>query len=313
MAPDSPSSPASPEPADSELDGLLTEAVGDESVMLDALSVTGLVTLMNERDATIAAAVRQALPAISAAIAATAERMHRGGRLIYVGAGTSGRLGVLDASEVPPTFGTDPELVVGLIAGGHPALVSSAEAVEDSAAAGAVDLDALSPTPLDAVVGIASSGRTPYVIGALRRAAEAGALTVALSCNPDAPISALAKHAIEVPVGPEIVTGSTRLGAGTATKLVLNMFSTISMIKLGKTYRTLMVDVKATNAKLVRRAIRIVTLATGADEATARAALDRADWHAKDAIAMIATGSDAETARAALDAAGGMLGKVIGH
>lgn len=295
------------------LDALSTEAVVDGSLMLDDLSVAELVTLMNRRDATIADAVQQALPVIAAAIEATADRMRRGGRLIYVGAGTSGRLGVLDAAEVPPTFGTGSDVVLGLIAGGHPALVNSAEALEDSEQAGADDLGAVRPTELDTVVGVASSGRTPYVLGALRRAARTGALTVALSCNEHAPISAVADFGIEVPVGPEIVTGSTRLGAGTATKMVLNMFSTVSMIALGKTYRTLMVDVKATNAKLVRRAIRIVTLATGADESTAKAALDRAEWHAKDAIAMITTGMDAAEARAALAAVGGSLRKVVGR
>jgi len=293
------------------LSDLLTEAVANHDLALDELSVAELATLMNDRDATIPGAVRAALPAISAAIEATAARMRQGGRLIYVGAGTSGRLGILDAAEIPPTFGTDDDVVLGLIAGGTAAITSPVEFAEDSDEAGAADLAVLDPGPLDTVVGIASSGTTPYVLGALRLAAERGALTVGLSCNLGSPLSAAAEHAIEVPVGPEIVTGSTRLGAGTATKMVLNMLSTISMVHLGKTYRTLMVDVKATNAKLVRRAVRIVTLATGTDEDTARAALDEADWHAKLAIAVIATGMSAPDARAALDAAGGVLRKVI--
>jgi len=293
------------------LSDLLTEAVANHDLALDELSVAELATLMNDRDATIPGAVRAALPAISAAIEATAARMRQGGRLIYVGAGTSGRLGILDAAEIPPTFGTDDDVVLGLIAGGTTAITSPVEFAEDSDEAGAADLAVLDPGPLDTVVGIASSGTTPYVLGALRLAAERGALTVGLSCNLGSPLSAAAEHAIEVPVGPEIVTGSTRLGAGTATKMVLNMLSTISMVHLGKTYRTLMVDVKATNAKLVRRAVRIVTLATGTDEDTARAALDEADWHAKLAIAVIATGMSAPDARAALDAAGGVLRKVI--
>jgi N-acetylmuramic acid 6-phosphate etherase len=255
--------------------------------------------------------VRAALPAITAAVEATAARVREGGRLIYVGAGTSGRLGVLDAAEVPPTFGTTGDVVLGLIAGGPSAIISSVEYAEDSEETGAADLAGLTPGPLDTVVGIASSGTTPYVLGALRLAAERGALTVGLSCNIGTPLSAAAEHAIEIPVGPEIVTGSTRLGAGTATKMVLNMFSTISMVQLGKTYRTLMVDVKATNAKLLRRAVRIVTLATGADEDTARAALEETGWHAKLAIAVIATGMNVPDARAALDAAGGVLRKVI--
>ena len=199
----------------------------------------------------------------------------------------------------------------GIIAGGPTAIVSSVEAAEDSEEAGALDLDALEPGPLDTVVGVASSGRTPYVLGAVARARELGALTVGLSCNVGTPLSAAVEHGIEVPVGPEVVTGSTRLGAGTATKMVLNMFSTIAMIGLGKTYGTLMVDVLATNAKLARRAVRIVTTATGADEDTARTALDAAGWHAKVAIAMIVTGLDADEARRRLDAAGGQLRAVV--
>jgi N-acetylmuramic acid 6-phosphate etherase len=296
---------------DADLDDLVTEAVADHDLALDELTVAELVTLMNDRDAAIPGAVRAALPAITAAIEATAERVRRGGRLIYVGAGTSGRLGVLDAAEIPPTFGTDGDVVLGLIAGGPPAIISSVEYAEDSDEAGAADVAGLGPGPLDTIVGIASSGTTPYVLGALRLAAERGALTVGLSCNLGTPLSAAAQHGIEIPVGPEIVTGSTRLGAGTATKMVLNMFSTISMVQLGKTYRTLMVDVKATNTKLMRRALRIVMLATGADEDTARSALDETGWHAKLAIAVIATGMSVPDARAALDAAGGVLRKVI--
>lgn len=298
------------QPDPDELDGLATEAVDDRELALDRLSVEELVSLMNERDAGIATAVGTTLPLVTAAIEATTRRMREGGRLIYVGAGTSGRLGVLDASEVPPTFGVSGS-VIGIIAGGPTALVSSVEAVEDSEDAGRHDVAAVEVMALDTVVGIASSGRTPYVIGALRHAREAGALTIGLSCNTGAPISAVAEHGIEIPVGPEVVTGSTRLGAGTATKMVLNMFSTIAMIRLGKTYGTLMVDVRATNAKLVRRATRIVTTATGADEATAHRALDEAGWHAKVAIAMIVTGLDAHDARRRLDAAGGQLRAVI--
>jgi N-acetylmuramic acid 6-phosphate etherase len=305
---------ASPQPGEQpgdELEGLATEAVGDRGLMLDELPVAELVALMNDRDAAIASAVREELPAITRAIEATAARMRRGGRLIYVGAGTSGRLGVLDASEIPPTFGISGDVVIGLIAGGPGALVSSIESAEDSEEAGAADVARIGAGPLDTVVGIASSGRTPYVLGAVRGAAQRGALTVGLSCNPGTPLSAAAEHAIEIAVGPEIVTGSTRLGAGTATKMVLNMFSTICMIRLGKTYRTLMVDARPTNTKLVRRAVRIVTLATGAGEETARAALEAAGWHAKIAIAMIATGMSAAESRAALDAADGTLSKVV--
>ncbi|WP_308467891.1 N-acetylmuramic acid 6-phosphate etherase [Rathayibacter soli] len=296
---------------DAALDDLLTEAVADDELMLDELSVGELVTMMNRRDAAIAGAVREALSVIVVAIEATSERIRAGGRLIYVGAGTSGRLGVLDASEIPPTFGTDGNIVLGLIAGGPLALVSSVESAEDSEDAGRADLDRLGVGPLDTVVGIASSGRTPYVLGALKLANERESLSVGLSCNTDTPVSAVARYGIEIAVGPEIVTGSTRLGAGTATKMVLNMFSTISMIRLGKTYRTLMVDVKATNAKLIRRAIRIVTLATGADEVSARTALDAADWNAKLAIATIVTGLSVSDAQSALAAVGGVLRKVV--
>ncbi|WP_370614472.1 N-acetylmuramic acid 6-phosphate etherase [Mumia sp. Pv 4-285] len=301
-----------PSPSDLEdLDALTTEAVADSHLMLDELSVPELVTLMNDRDETVAAAVRAVLPAVSDAIAATVERMRRGGRLLYVGAGTSGRLGVLDASEVPPTFGTGPDVVIGIIAGGPAAIVSAVEAAEDDAEAGATDVDAHAVGELDTVVGIASSGRTPYVLGALVRASERGALTVGVACNTSTPLAEVADHGIELAVGPEVVTGSTRLGAATATKMVLNMFSTIAMVQLGKTYRTLMVDVKATNAKLRRRAVRIVTLATEIDDAVAERALEDAGWHAKLAIAMIATGLDADHARAALDDAGGVLRVVV--
>lgn len=294
-----------------DVDHLATEGVDDRGATLDRLDVAALVRLMNERDAEIAAAVARARDTITAAIEAIVARMRSGGRLIYVGAGTSGRLGVLDASEVPPTFGTPPELVVGVIAGGPSALVSSSESTEDDEGAGTRDVAALGLRPEDVVVGIAASGRTPYVLGAVRHAASVGALTVGLSCNTGAPLTAAVEHGIEIPVGPEVVTGSTRLGAGTATKMVLNMISTIAMVRLGKTYGSLMVDVRATNAKLRRRALRIVRLAAGVDEATARAALDAADWHAKLAIATLATGLDVERARAVLDRAGGVLRDAI--
>lgn len=293
------------------LDQLATERVDEQNLALDRLSVAELVRHINERDSGIADAVRGSLHTITAAIEAAAERMLRGGRLIYVGAGTSGRLGVLDASEIPPTFGTSPDLVVGLIAGGRAALVSAVESIEDDAEAGASDLGALEPTEQDTVVGIASSGRTPYVLGALRHANSIGALTIGLSCNTGTPLSAEADHGIEIAVGPEVVSGSTRLGAGTATKMVLNMISTICMVRLGKTYGSLMVDVRATNAKLRRRAVRIVMLATGVDETAARTTLDAAGWRAKLAIAMLATDSDAAKAGEALDRAGGVLRVVI--
>ena len=294
----------------STLDGLATEASSaTDGPAIDQLPVADLVGLMNARDATIAGAVRSALPAVSAAVTAATERMRKGGRLVYVGAGTSGRLGVLDASEVPPTFGV--EDVVGVIAGGPAALLDAVEGAEDDDEAGAADLAALGVGPLDTVVGIASSGRTPYVLGALGHAAEVGALTVGIACNLGTPLARAATHGIEVPVGPEIVSGSTRLGAGTATKMVLNMLSTATMVQLGRTYGSLMVDMRAGNAKLRHRAVRMVVEATGADDETASGALDAAGWHTKLAIATILTGLSPAEASQALERAGGRLRTVL--
>ncbi|MEU5677041.1 MULTISPECIES: N-acetylmuramic acid 6-phosphate etherase [Streptomyces] len=299
------------EQATDPLDSLLTERMDGIGVMLDALPTGELVHLMNDSDAEIAAAVRTQSAVIAAVVDAACARMAGGGRLVYVGAGTSGRLGVLDASEIPPTFGMPPGRVIGVIAGGSRAITDAVEAAEDNAEQGRADIDALDVGPLDTVVGIASSGRTPYVLGAVERAAEHGCLTVGLSCNADAPLSAAVEHPLEVVVGPEIVRGSTRLRAGTATKMVLNMLSTLTMIRLGKTYGSLMVDVQATNGKLRHRAVRIVATATGADEDTARRVLSDAGWKAKTAIAMIALDCDRDTASAALTAAAGRLGLVL--
>ncbi|MFJ4221796.1 N-acetylmuramic acid 6-phosphate etherase [Curtobacterium luteum] len=293
------------------LDTLATEASDGIGIMLGQLPTAALTTLMNDGDATIAAAVRETLPHITTAIDGAAARMRQGGRLLYVGAGTSGRLGILDASEIPPTFGTSDDVVIGIIAGGPTAIVNAVEAAEDNADAGAADIDLHVVGPLDTVVGIASSGRTPYVIGALRRAAMLGALTVGVSCNRNAPVTVAANIGIEVIVGPEVVTGSTRLRAGTATKMVINMISTITMIRLGKTYGTLMVDVKATNDKLRHRARRIVATATGAPASIIEESLDAADWHAKTAIAMIALHVGPEEARTALGTVDGFLDRLI--
>ncbi|MET9660000.1 N-acetylmuramic acid 6-phosphate etherase [Streptomyces sp. NPDC006510] len=299
------------EPATTTLDSLLTERMDGIGVMLDALPTSDLVHLMNDGDAEIAGAVRGQSAAITAVIDAACPRMAGGGRLIYVGAGTSGRLGVLDASEIPPTFGMPPGRVVGVIAGGSRAITDAVEAAEDNAEQGRADIDALGVGPLDTVVGIASSGRTPYVLGAVERAAEHGCLTVGLSCNADAPLSGVVEHPLEVVIGQEIVRGSTRLRAGTATKMVLNMISTLAMVRLGKTYGSLMVDVQATNEKLRHRAVRIVVTATGTDEDTAHQALAEAGWRAKTAIAMIALDCDLGTANAALTAAAGRLGAIL--
>ncbi|WP_432519383.1 N-acetylmuramic acid 6-phosphate etherase [Kineococcus sp. SYSU DK006] len=302
-----------PGEAPEDLDALTTESSGELGPQLEAMSTPELVRLVGEGDARVADAVATQREAIAAAVDAIAERMARGGRLLHVGAGTSGRLGVLDASEVPPTFGTPPGLVVGIVAGGPAALVEAVEAAEDDPAAGAAALDEAGAGPLDSVVGIAASGRTPFVLGALERAGQLGCLRVGLSCNAATPVSARSDVAIEVVVGPEVVRGSTRLRAGTATKLVLNTLSTLVMVRLGKTYGSLMVDVRATNAKLQQRALRIVATATGAADEQARAALAAADGHAGTAVAMLRLGVDAPAARAALERAGGSLARALGE
>lgn len=280
-----------------QLDHLTTEAFRPELAEIDRLSTEEIVRTMNGEDATVPAAVAACVPAIAAAIDGIAARMARGGRLIYAGAGTAGRLGVLDASECPPTFNTSPDLVVGLIAGGPTAMVTAVEGAEDSEELAAADLDALHLTAEDTVVGISASGRTPYAVGAVEHARRMrGALTVGLSCNADSALAAAADHGIEVVVGPELLTGSTRLKSGTAQKLVLNMISTITMIRLGKTYGNLMVDVRASNDKLRARSRRIVGLATGADDAEIEAALTATGGEVKNAILVILGGVDGPTA-----------------
>lgn len=267
-----------------DLSALTTEARNPRSEELDAMSTLDLVTAMNDEDRTIADAVRAELPRIAAAVDAIAARLHKGGRLIYCGAGSSGRLGVLDAAECVPTFSARAGQVIGLIAGGPAAVTTAVEGAEDSAAAAAADLRALALGPKDVVTGIAASGRTPYVIGALQCAKVTGALTVAIVCNRPSEIAAAAELPIEVITGPEVLTGSTRLKAGTATKLVLNMLSTGAFVRLNKVYGNLMVDLQVTNAKLRARAIRIVAEATAVDAATAAAQLAACDGDVKAAI-----------------------------
>ncbi|MFD8013400.1 N-acetylmuramic acid 6-phosphate etherase [Streptomyces sp. NPDC058955] len=279
-----------------QLATLTTEAYRPELAEIDRLSTLEIARTMNGEDQSVPAAVARQLPAIAAAIDATAERMARGGRLLYLGAGTAGRLGVLDASECPPTFATDPSQVVGLIAGGPSAMVQAVEGAEDSKELAAADLDALGVGPDDTVVGVSASGRTPYAIGAVEHARAAGALTIGLSCNADSALAAAAEHGIEVVTGPELLTGSTRLKAGTAQKLVLNMISTITMIRLGKTYGNLMVDVRASNEKLQARSRRIVALATGAPDEQIEAALTAAEGEVKNAILILLADVDAATA-----------------
>ncbi|MFD8025105.1 N-acetylmuramic acid 6-phosphate etherase [Streptomyces lavendulae] len=290
-----------------QLDTLTTEAFRPELADIDRLPTLEIARIMNAEDATVPAAVAGELPRIAAAVDAIAARMAHGGRLVYAGAGTAGRLGVLDASECPPTFNTDPQQVVGLIAGGPGAMVKAVEGAEDSAELAAADLTALGLTADDSVIGISASGRTPYAIGAVDFARSRGALTVGLSCNAGSALAAAAEHGIEVVVGPELLTGSTRLKAGTAQKLVLNLISTVTMIRLGKTYGNLMVDVRASNEKLRARSRRIVALATGAPDAEIEAALTTTGGEVKDAILVILGGVDGPTAAALLATAGGHL------
>ncbi|WP_327429698.1 N-acetylmuramic acid 6-phosphate etherase [Streptomyces sp. NBC_01236] len=290
-----------------ELEALTTEAFRPDLAEIDQLPTLEIASLMNGEDATVAAAVARRLPLIAAAIDDIAARMARGGRLIYAGAGTAGRLGVVDASECPPTFNTDPSQVVGLIAGGPTAIVTSIEGAEDSKELAAADLEKLALTPDDTVVGISASGRTPYAIGAVEHARARGALTIGLSCNAHSALAAAAEHGIEVVVGPELLTGSTRLKAGTAQKLVLNMLSTITMIRLGKTYGNLMVDVRASNEKLRARSRRIVALATGASDEEIERALAATDGEVKNAILTILGGVDGPTAAHLLEESKGHL------
>ncbi|WP_030766296.1 MULTISPECIES: N-acetylmuramic acid 6-phosphate etherase [unclassified Streptomyces] len=290
-----------------QLDTLTTEAFRQELAEIDRLPTLDIARTMNAEDATVPAAVAAQLPHIAAAVDAIAERMARGGRLVYAGAGTAGRMGVLDASECPPTFNTDPADVVGLIAGGPSAMVKAVEGAEDSKELAAEDLTALEIGPHDTVVGISASGRTPYAIGAVEFARTRGALTVGLSCNAGSALAAAADHGIEVVVGPELLTGSTRLKAGTAQKLVLNLISTITMIRLGKTYGNLMVDMRSTNDKLRARARRIVALATGAPDEEIEAALAATGGEVKNAVLVVLGGVDGPTAAELLAASQGHL------
>ncbi|EIL2910624.1 N-acetylmuramic acid 6-phosphate etherase [Vibrio alginolyticus] len=293
------------------LSHLVSEGRNPDTMDIDLLPSLDIVQRINQQDKLVPLAVEKVLPEIAEAVDKITEALKVGGRLFYIGAGTSGRLGVLDASECPPTFGTDPEMVVGIIAGGKEAMFRAKEGAEDDPALGEQDLKENTLTQRDVVVGIAASGRTPYVIGGLEYANELGATTVALSCNPDSPIADIADIAISPVVGPEALTGSTRLKSGTAQKLVLNMLTTASMIRLGKSYQNLMVDVKATNEKLVARAARIVMQATDCTNQEAKTALKETDYDAKLAILMILTGLDRESATEQLNAKQGYLRKVV--
>lgn len=288
-----------------DLTKLTTEQRNPKTMELDSFSPIEIARVMNEENTNVIKAIDEVLPQVASAIEWAGEALNAGGRIIYMGAGTSGRLGVLDAVECPPTFGVSYDTVVGLIAGGEGAFVKAAEGAEDNAEAGAADLAALELESRDIVIGIAASGRTPYVIGGLRYANEAGCRTVAIACNKDSAVGTEAQLAIEPVTGPEVLTGSTRLKAGTAQKLVLNMISTGSMVAAGKVYQNLMVDVKQSNEKLRVRAQNIVMMATECTREQAAEALEACRHHVKGAIAMLLLDCDANAAEAALDEAHG--------
>lgn len=280
-----------------DLSQLVTESRNQASHAIDTLSTFDMVTVINQEDQKVALAVEKTLPEVALAVDAIADAFMVGGRLIYMGAGTSGRLGILDASECPPTYGSNPNQVVGLIAGGHKAILKAVENAEDNQELAEQDLQNLGLTENDVVVGIAASGRTPYVIGGMKYAHSIGAQVVAISCNPQSEMTKIADIAITPVVGAEVVTGSSRMKAGTAQKLVLNMLTTGAMIRTGKVFGNLMVDVEATNAKLIQRQTNIVMQATDCDVAQAEEALSACDRHCKTAILMILAGLDAEQAK----------------
>jgi N-acetylmuramic acid 6-phosphate etherase len=288
-------------------DHLLTESRNPLSEAIDTLAPAEIVRLMNAEDARVVAAVAAESDAVARAIERAAERLGRGGRLIYVGAGTSGRLGVLDAAECPPTFSTPPGMVVGLIAGGPPALTRAVEGAEDDPDRGAADLGALSVGPDDLVVGIATSGRTPYVLGAVRAARNAGAATVGIACNRPSLLGAEVDIDIAPLVGPEVIAGSTRLKAGTATKMILNMISTGAMVRIGKTLGNRMVDMKTSNEKLRIRGRRMLRELAGVDDATAADLLSRCGGQLKPALVVALAGVGPDAAIALLEANGGQV------
>ncbi len=293
------------------LNNLLTEKSNPYTLNIDKVSTLEMCMLINEEDKRVPIAVRNVLPQIAQAIDEIVVRLQQGGRLFYIGAGTSGRLGILDAVECPPTYSTDPELVQGLIAGGYKAIFKAQEGAEDSLTLAQDDLAAKDLTAKDCVVGIAASGRTPYVIGGLKYANEIGALTVAISCSPDSAISHEANIAITALTGPEAVTGSTRMKAGTAQKLILNMISTCTMIKLGKVYGNLMVDVKSSNRKLVERARRILMQTTNCTYEQAIYILDHSEGKVKPAIIMILLNVDYKTAQELLKTNKGFIADIL--
>ncbi len=290
---------------------MTTEDTNPNSANIDRLPTLDMLAVINAEDAHVAQAVATALPAIATAVDAIAAQLQQGGRLIYIGAGTSGRLGVLDAAECVPTYGTPPEMVQGIIAGGPTALVHSVEGAEDAPEGGEIDLKAITLTAQDVVCGIAASGETPYVLGAIHYAKQLGCITIGIACNAPSTLLEQVRIPIGVPVGPEVIAGSTRMKAGTAQKLVLNMLSTGTMIRLGKVYGNLMVDVQVSNSKLAGRARRLVAQIAGVDAVQAQTLLDAADGEVKTAIVMQVQQVDAQQARQLLQQVDGHLRQLI--
>lgn len=296
-----------------QINKLPTEQRNPNTADIDRVSTLEIVRRINDEDKKVAYAVERELEPIAKAVDAIQDALRSGGRLIYCGCGTSGRLGVLDAAECPPTYSADPGMVMGVMAGGERAMFKAVEGAEDNAEAGREDMKQINLSAKDVLVGIAASGRTPYVLGAMAYAHEIGAKTVALTCNKASEMNAVADIPIGVETGPEVITGSTRMKCGTAQKMVLNMLSTGAMIRLGKVYGNLMVDVMPTNEKLVRRAVSIVATAAGVDEEEARRTLEACGFSVKTAIVMLVRGESAEAAKERLNATGGVIAKALGE
>jgi N-acetylmuramic acid 6-phosphate etherase len=296
---------------DTYLGSLTTEQINGKTSHIDVCTTTEILQIINEEDMLVPIAVKKEIPNIAQAVDAIVNSIKNGGRLFYIGAGTSGRIGILDASECPPTYGTDPELVQGIIAGGQEAILKAVEGAEDSEELGEKVIYEKGITSRDVVLGITASGRTPFVMGAMRKSREIGALTIGLSSNAKSRIKEETDIAITPIVGPEVVMGSTRMKSGTAQKLVLNMITTSVMIKLGKVYGNLMIDLQPTNEKLVDRAVRIVVHATGVSEKTAEGYLKLSNYNPKVAIVMIKTGEDREEAEALLSKGNGFVTKAL--
>ena len=294
-----------------DLTKMVTESRNKASLDIDTLSTIEMLSIINAEDKKVAFAVEKTLPEITKVVDAVAAAFQKGGRLIYTGAGTSGRLGILDASECPPTFGSNPDQVVGIIAGGKKAILKAVENAEDNAALGEEDLKKIALNQRDVLIGVAASGRTPYVIGAMKYALEVGATVATVSCNPNSPMAELAQISITPIVGAEVVTGSSRMKAGTAQKLVLNMITTGAMIRIGKVFGNLMVDVEATNAKLIQRQVNIVVQATECKEEIAKNALSQCDNHCKTAIVMILLGVDVASAQSKLNENNGFIRQAL--